>query len=126
MNKVLSDQQMEQFHEQGFLAGLRVWDDNTVERAQSHFRQVTQVIPGSHKKLLEHGAGTRPTDVLNLAVHSEDIDDRNTVDIVLKAGEMSLHTDAVVHGSHAKDSDHRRRGMTMRIGTPDVSVDLAE
>jgi hypothetical protein len=39
MNKALSDQQIEQFRDQGFLAGLRVWDDNTVERAQSHFRQ---------------------------------------------------------------------------------------
>jgi len=41
MNKALSDNQVEQFHEQGFLAGLPVWDDRVVERAQAHFRQVT-------------------------------------------------------------------------------------
>ena len=64
--------------------------------------------------------------MFNLAVHPADIDDRNAVDIVLKAGEMSLHADALVHGSHANDSDRMRCGMTMRIGTPDVSVDLAE
>ena len=222
MNKALSDHQVSQFHEQGFLAGLRVWDDRVVEQAQSHFRQVTadleshglthndvngwwalnrtywnlcaipeildcledllgadlfifggqyflknpgdgttvpwhqdiqywsltrgtltvsawialwdtdasngcmQVIPGSHKTLLEHGAGTRSTDVLDLAVRPEDIDDRQAVDINLRAGEMSIHADALVHGSHANDSDRMRCGMTMRIGTPDVSVDLAE
>ena len=41
MNKGLSDNQVEQFHEQGYLTGLRVWDDRVVERAQTHFRIVT-------------------------------------------------------------------------------------
>lgn len=75
---------------------------------------------------MEHGAGTRPTDVLQLAVHPADIDDRNVVDIVLKAGEMSLHTDALVHGSRANGSDRIRCGVTMRVCAPNLSVDLAK
>ena len=85
-----------------------------------------KVVPGTHQRLLEHGAQARETDVLQVAVAPKDINEHDAVDIDLKAGEMSLHTDALVHGSHANDSDRMRCGMTMRVGTPDVSVDHAE
>jgi non-heme Fe2+,alpha-ketoglutarate-dependent halogenase len=38
----------------------------------------------------------------------------------LTAGEISLHTDLMLHGSEANDSDRRRCGLTLRYCTPDV------
>ncbi|MDA0284644.1 MAG: phytanoyl-CoA dioxygenase family protein [Planctomycetota bacterium] len=38
----------------------------------------------------------------------------------LKAGEISLHSDLLLHGSEANNSDRRRCGLTLRYCTPDV------
>ena len=42
------------------------------------------------------------------------------VDNILRAGECSLHTDLLLHGSEANESSHRRCGLTLRYTTPDV------
>ena len=46
------------------------------------------------------------------------------VDVVLKAGEVSLHSDLLLHGSQANHSDRRRCGLTLRYCTPDVKARL--
>ncbi len=38
----------------------------------------------------------------------------------LRAGEISIHSDLLLHGSEANDSDRRRCGLTLRYCTPDV------
>lgn len=38
----------------------------------------------------------------------------------LKSGQVSLHSDLLLHGSEANDSDRRRCGLTLRYCTPDV------
>jgi non-haem Fe2+, alpha-ketoglutarate-dependent halogenase len=38
----------------------------------------------------------------------------------LKAGELSVHSDLLLHGSEANNSDRRRCGLTLRYCTPDV------
>lgn len=38
----------------------------------------------------------------------------------LAAGQVSLHSDLLLHGSEANDSDRRRCGLTLRYCTPDV------
>jgi hypothetical protein len=38
----------------------------------------------------------------------------------LRAGEISLHSDLLLHGSEANQSDRRRCGLTLRYCTPDV------
>jgi len=83
-----------------------------------------QVIPGTQNKLLKHGGEQTDTDVLNLVLSANEINPDDAVDIDLKAGEMSLHTDALVHGSGANNSDQMRCGMTMRVSSPDVIADL--
>ncbi len=42
------------------------------------------------------------------------------VDVELKAGEASLHSDLLLHGSDANTSDRRRCGLTLRFTTGDV------
>ena len=36
------------------------------------------------------------------------------VDDCLRAGEVSIHSDLLLHGSNANDSDRRRCGLTLR------------
>ena len=40
----------------------------------------------------------------------------------LRAGQMSLHADMLVHGSLANNSDRRRCGLTMRFCPPEVQI----
>lgn len=42
------------------------------------------------------------------------------VDVELKAGEISIHSDLLLHGSNFNHSDRRRCGLTLRYCTPDV------
>ena len=42
----------------------------------------------------------------------------------LKAGEMSLHTDALLHGSEPNNSNRQRCGITMRFSPTNVKADL--
>jgi ectoine hydroxylase-related dioxygenase (phytanoyl-CoA dioxygenase family) len=42
------------------------------------------------------------------------------VDMELKAGEISVHADLLLHGSGANESDRRRCGLTLRYCAADV------
>lgn len=44
----------------------------------------------------------------------------------LKAGEISLHSDALLHGSDANTSDRPRCGITFRYSPSHVKADLNE
>jgi hypothetical protein len=80
-----------------------------------------RVIPGSHK--LGH-LTYRPSDpseqnVLNQTVeNAEQYGD--PVAFEMKAGEISLHSDLLLHGSKPNLSDRRRCGLTMRYASVDV------
>ena len=95
-----------------------VWlaiDDADVENACMRF------IPGSH----HHG---------HLTYHLSEKDENNVlfqtvrdaenygdpIDVELKAGEISIHSDLLLHGSQANSSQRRRCGLTLRYCTPDV------
>jgi len=78
-------------------------------------------IPGTHVlghltyKLGEND----PTNVLNQTV--PDVEKYGApVYVELKAGEASLHSDLLLHGSDANTSDRRRCGLTLRYTTGDV------
>ena len=42
--------------------------------------------------------------------------------LLLNAGQFSLHTDLLVHGSYPNDSNERRCGLTLRFVPPDVRL----
>ena len=97
-------------------AWIALWDTDAANACM-------RVLPGSHRALLDHGGEVRDSDVLGQAL--ADVPESEAVDIDLRAGEMSLHTDALAHGSGANGSDRPRCGMTMRVSSPDVKADLA-
>ncbi len=46
------------------------------------------------------------------------------IDVDLKAGEISIHNDLLLHGSEANDSDRRRCGLTLRYCAADVRAGM--
>jgi non-heme Fe2+,alpha-ketoglutarate-dependent halogenase len=95
-----------------------VWlaiDDADVENACMRF------IPGSHQhgQLNWRESDQSENNVLNQTVENA-LDYGEPVDNVLRAGQMSLHNDLLLHGSNANDSDRRRCGLTLRYCAAEV------
>ncbi len=80
-----------------------------------------QVIPRSHR----HGhLAWRESSAAEQNVLSQTIEGAERfgapIDIELKAGEISLHSDLLIHGSLPNLSNRRRCGLTLRYCSPDV------
>jgi non-heme Fe2+,alpha-ketoglutarate-dependent halogenase len=85
-----------------------------------------KVIPGSHKAgLLKHQRATETDSVLTLVCETGQFSEDSAVSLTLKAGEISIHDDAIVHGSPANPSGRRRVGLTARYSSTDVKCDLS-
>jgi ectoine hydroxylase-related dioxygenase (phytanoyl-CoA dioxygenase family) len=101
---------------------VTVWlaiDDADVENACMRF------IPGSH----HYGHLTyRMTEDAEDAVLNQRVENAEEfgqpVNVELKAGEISLHSDLLLHGSAANPSDRRRCGLTLRYCAADVRAGL--
>jgi len=50
-----------------------------------------------------------------------EVNDDEATDVVLKAGELSLHDVRIIHGSNANQSDEKRVGFAVRYVTPEVA-----
>jgi ectoine hydroxylase-related dioxygenase (phytanoyl-CoA dioxygenase family) len=80
-----------------------------------------RVIPGSH----HFGHLTyRMTEDADQTVLNQEVESAERygapVDLELKAGEISVHSDLLLHGSGANTSDRRRCGLTLRYCAADV------
>ena len=82
-----------------------------------------QVIPGSHQRgIQEHGTSEQEGNLLsiNQEVPVTEAEAETAVDLVLKAGEMSIHHGQIIHGSLPNHSTRRRCGLTIRYIPPSV------
>ncbi|MFT4690650.1 MAG: phytanoyl-CoA dioxygenase family protein [Verrucomicrobiia bacterium] len=97
---------------------VTVWlaiDDATPENANMRF------IPRSHLHgPIEFDTTNSDDDVLNLSVNDATSHGDAPVDVSLPAGQFSLHSDLLLHGSEANESDRRRSGLTLRYAAADV------
>ena len=100
------------------LATCSVWlaiDDADVDNGCMRF------IAGSH---LHGQLEFRQSDASENNVLNQTVDEveryGTTVDVELKAGQISIHSDLLLHSSHYNESDRRRCGLTLRYCTPDV------
>ncbi len=93
-------------------------DDTTVDNG------AMQVIPGSHKaaQIAFHDSEPEENNVLSQTVRDAGRYGDAPVSLVLKAGEMSLHSDWTLHGSDVNQSDQRRCGLAMRFLSCDVQA----
>lgn len=99
---------------------LTVWyavDDSDVENG------CMRVIAGSHRNgILEHAKSSRAGNLLsiNQEIPSDAVDESRAVDLLLKAGEVSIHHGHLIHGSNPNRSNRRRCGLTIRYVPPHV------
>jgi hypothetical protein len=93
-------------------ATLTVWialDDVTRENG------CMRVIPGSHRMGdFVHEVSDREDLVLNNVLADERLDLSTARDVVLQAGQLSLHDIGIVHGSQPNRSAKRRAGLAIR------------
>ena len=85
-----------------------------------------RVVPGSHKAgLLKHARSTDTASVLTLELEGGQFREDSATSLNLKAGQISIHDDKIVHGSPANRSDRRRTGLTIRYSSTIVKCDLS-
>jgi len=92
-------------------------DDSDVENG------CMRVIPGSHKEgIAPHAKSEAAGNLLsiNQEIPYEYVDDSKAVDLILDAGQMSVHDGQVFHASMSNRSDRRRCGLTVRFIPPHV------
>jgi non-heme Fe2+,alpha-ketoglutarate-dependent halogenase len=94
-------------------------DDASIENACMRY------LPGSHwfGHLTYNLTENDDTNLLNQTVAGVE-QFGLPVDVELRAGEMSLHSDLLVHGSEANHSDQRRCGLTLRYCPAEVRAGL--
>ena len=99
---------------------VTVWlaiDDADPENANMRF------IPKSHKHgLIDYGKSSDQSDVLNMVVENPEQYGDDAIDVALKAGQFSMHSDQLLHGSEANNSNRRRCGLTIRYAAADVTT----
>ena len=98
---------------------VSVWlaiDDVDVDNA------ALQVIPGSHRnaQVPFSESSAAENNVLNQTVHQAEQYGDAPVALELKAGQVSLHSDWILHGSDVNQSNRRRCGLAMRYLSSDV------
>ena len=98
---------------------LTAWyavDDSNVENG------CMRVIPGTHAGIREHGTSARAGNLLsiNQEVPVTEEEEARAADLVLRAGEISLHHGMLIHGSNPNRSNRRRCGLTLRYVPPHV------
>ena len=84
-----------------------------------------RVVPGSHRKgVLPHEEKGNANNLLKLGQEIQvEVNEADAVEVVLRAGEMSLHHAAIIHGSRSNRSDTQRLGFIVRFVTS--AYDLA-
>ncbi len=99
---------------------VTVWlaiDDADPENANMKF------IPRSHEHgLIDYDLSQDADTVLDLAVKNPHSYGDGEVDVALRAGQFSMHSDLLLHGSEANLSDRRRCGLTIRYAAADVTT----
>ena len=85
-----------------------------------------QVIPGTHNKGLIKHRRVDDNSILTLELEEGTFNAADAVTINLKAGEISLHDDNIVHGSPPNVSDRWRIGLTIRYSGTHVKCDLTK
>ena len=81
-----------------------------------------RVVPGSHRQPILPHRDTYAAD--NRLSRGQEIEvkvaEQDAVDVVLRAGEMSLHHVNIIHGSNSNPSDGSRIGFAPRFMTPET------
>ena len=85
-----------------------------------------QVVRGSHRGGdMSHHDVEGSQYVLTQELDPDHIDEKQIVNLDLKAGQVSLHDEGLAHGSGPNESDRIRAGLAMRFSPTEVKCDLS-
>ena len=85
-----------------------------------------RVVKGTHiQGAFKHHTNKAQNLILDQEVSNDQIKQDDIISLNLKAGEISLHNDALLHGSEPNISNNRRCGLTMRFSPVNVKADLS-
>lgn len=77
------------------------------------------MISGSHKQQISKHVDTfASNNILTRGQEIIDVDESLSVDLVLRPGEMSVHSGTIIHGSKPNKSEHRRVGFALQSFMP--------
>jgi hypothetical protein len=77
------------------------------------------MIPGSHKQSIQtHEDTFEDNNILTRGQEIQDIKESQSVNLILKPGEMSIHHGAIIHGSRPNKSTQRRIGFALQSYMP--------
>lgn len=77
-----------------------------------------RVIPGSHRQgAIAHGHRHDSRNLLRRGEALDEVDESQARDLILSAGQMSLHASTIIHGSSANLSEGPRIGFIIRYVT---------
>lgn len=96
---------------------LTAWlgfNDSTVESG------CLKYIPGSHKTQAQHDIRPDPNNLATLGQNVIGVPEEKAVDAVLRAGQVVLHHESVVHSSAPNRSDNPRIGFSIHYVAPHV------
>lgn len=98
--------------------GVSLWlaiDDTGPENAAMRF------VPGSHRRgLIPHGPDPSASSPVRMVVGRRAYDEHATATVPLRAGQFSIHSDLLLHGSPPNTSERRRCGLSLRYTVPEV------
>ena len=85
-----------------------------------------KIVKASHHEgMFNHHQNDAKHLALNQEVSTDQFNANDIISLNLKAGEISLHDDGLLHGSEANESDRRRCGITLRYSPVEVKADLS-
>ena len=85
-----------------------------------------KIVKASHHEgMFNHHQNDAKHLALNQEVSTDQFNANDIISLNLKAGEISLHDDGLLHGSEANDSNRRRCGITLRYSPVEVKADLS-
>jgi non-haem Fe2+, alpha-ketoglutarate-dependent halogenase len=112
------------WHQDGTYYGLEPQDTLTVWVAFTKSKVMSgcmRAIPQSHHKgPFVHQETYAKDNLLSRGQTIEDVDESTAVDVELEPGEVSFHSETVVHGSNSNRSDDRRIGFSIHYIAPHV------
>ena len=82
-----------------------------------------RVIPGTHRAgIAPHAKSETAGNLLSIdqEIPNEHVDESSAIDLILDAGQMSVHDGHLFHASMPNRSDRRRCGLTVRFIPPQV------
>lgn len=109
------------WHQDAKYMGLEPHIGVTVWVALSHSNSESgcmQMIPGSHHEIRDHNDTYGEENILTRGQEVQDIDPSKAVSLILRPGQMSIHSARVVHASQPNNSTDRRIGFVIQPYMP--------